>query len=192
MWFGRIVVDASGLAAASVVARRGVPSWDDKLFRRVNALPDWLTPIVWAPMQAGALGAPLLVGGALLATGRRREATRTIVTGVGAWALAKGVKALVGRGRPGDNIDDAILRMGSADNGLGFPSGHAAVVAALVAGARSDVGSVWITAGLALSIAVGASRIYVGAHYPLDVVGGYVLGALTADTYSAFESACGP
>lgn len=188
----RIAVDSGALIGSSVTARAGVPSWDEALFRRVNALPDSLAPVVWAPMQAGALGAPLVAGAVLFATGKRRDALRTVTTGAAAWALSKGVKRLVGRGRPGDHIDDTVLRMGSADNGLGYPSGHAAVVVALAAGARPGAGPAWTVAGIALSLAVGVSRIYVGAHYPLDVLGGYALGALTADTYRAIEATLGP
>ena len=187
----KIAIDAGALVASSVTARAGVPAWDEALFRRVNALPDSLAPFVWAPMQAGALGAPLVAGVVLLATGQRREAARTVATGAAAWAIAKGVKRLVGRGRPGDHIDDTVLRMGSADNGLGYPSGHAAVVVALATGARSGAGPAWTVAGIALSLAVGVSRIYVGAHYPLDVLGGYALGALTADAYRAIEATLG-
>ncbi len=184
----RIAAEAGALVASSMTARAGVPAWDEALFRRINALPGTFAPVVWAPMQAGALGAPIAVGAVLLLGGRRREAARTVVTGVAVWGIAKGVKHLVGRGRPRDHIETTELRMGSADNGLGYPSGHAAVVVAVVAGVRSNAGPAWGAAGLALGLAVGFSRVYVGAHYPLDVLGGYALGALTADTYRSLEA----
>lgn len=184
----RIAAEAGAFAASWTTATKGVPAWDEALFRRINALPGTFAPVVWAPMQAGALGAPMAVSAVLLLRGRRREAARTVGTGVAVWVLAKGVKRLVGRGRPGDHIKTTALRMGSADDGLGYPSGHAAVAVALVAGVRSNAGPAWAAAGLVLAVAVGFSRVYVGAHYPLDVLGGYALGALTADTYRSLEA----
>jgi membrane-associated phospholipid phosphatase len=178
---GRLLMGSGTLAAAMATARAGVPEWDASLFRRLNALPDVLAPIVWGPMQAGALGAPLAVGAVLLASGHTRVGMRTAATGAVAWAAAKAVKRSVARGRPGDHIDGTRLRMGSADHGLGFPSGHAAVVVTLVSGIPSSAHPAWKAAGVLLAATVGVSRIYVGAHYPLDVIGGWALGATIAD-----------
>lgn len=183
----RILLETAALTGSSVMARSGVPAWDTKGFQRINALPDALAPLLWGPMQAGALGAPLVVGAALLGRGRTREAVRTATTGAAAWGLAKVVKKAVGRGRPGDHIEGTILRLGSADNGLGFPSGHAAVAISMVAAITTGRHAGWRVAGFSLAAVVGASRIYVGAHYPLDVVGGYALGALIADCYRTIE-----
>ncbi len=60
-----------------------------------------------------------------------------------------------------------------------FPSGHAATsfaAATVLTFARPR----WAPAFFLLALAIGFSRIYVGVHYPLDVVGGAVLGILVA------------
>ena len=91
------------------------------------------------------------------------------------------LKELIGRPRP----DYAILE--SAPQSMGFPSGHATFAmvlgGALVYLAWQRIESRrlrWVLcAGLALLIlAVGLSRIYLGVHWPSDVLGGYLYGAL--------------
>ncbi len=58
----------------------------------------------------------------------------------------------------------------------GFPSGHAAVSATLTVIARPYVADGWGVSLAALSGFVPFARLYVGAHLPLDVVGGSALG----------------
>jgi cytochrome c-type biogenesis protein len=53
--------------------------------------------------------------------------------GLVGWQLAKAVKAIVERGRPGDVLDEIIRRAGTPKDGLGFVSGHTAVAFALAA-----------------------------------------------------------
>ena len=175
------------LAGSSITARRGVPAWDSTIFVKVNALPDALAPMVWGPMQAGALAAPLASGAVLLMRRRPQAAARVAMTGSLAWGAAKIVKRSVDRGRPGDHIESTRLRMGSADNGLGYPSGHAAVVVTLVSVIPQSAPLAWKIGGALLAFAVGVSRVYVGAHYPLDVIGGWALGATIADGYRRAE-----
>lgn len=164
------------VAASAVVARRGVASWETSTFRTVNHLPDGLAPAVWVPMQLGALGAPLAIAAVLASTDNRRAAVQTAAAGVLAWSAAKAVKRVVDRERPGTHMSDTELRIGSADHGLGFPSGHAAVATIVGLSAGTYLGPSSALVALGVPTMVGLSRIYVGAHYPLDVVGGFGLG----------------
>ena len=171
----RLALGLATLAVTGVLARTGRPSrFEVDVFRVLNNLPDAVERPVWAVMQAGSLAAvPVTAAAAVLA--RRPRLTRDLaVSGLLAWCVAKVVKGLVDRGRP-DRLLAGVLR-GAHETGLGFPSGHAAVAAALATAASPylPVGArraVWVLVAL-----VGVSRIHVGAHLPLDVIGGAGLG----------------
>jgi membrane-associated phospholipid phosphatase len=144
-------------------------------FRLVNDLPSVPFGVVWVPMQLGNL---LVVPAAVLAAlafRRWRLAAGLALAGAGVYALAKVVKHFVLRGRPSGLLDDVVVR-GAAPHGLGFVSGHIAVVTALAL-----VAWPWLprwgrwAAGAAVA-AVFLTRMYVGAHLPLDMVGGAALG----------------
>jgi undecaprenyl-diphosphatase len=126
-------------------------------------------------MQYGTFGAvPTLAAIALV---RRRPILALAIGagGTGAWVLAKAVKPRVERGRPASLLADVSLR-GAEQADLGFPSGHAAVSAALTVVAWPHLSGTWRSALVALSVFVPFARMYVGAHLPLDVIGGSGLG----------------
>ena len=162
------------LCALPVHADR-VGGLEADLFRLVNDLPSVPFTVVWVPMQLGNL---LVVPAAVLAAlafRRWRLAGGLALAGAGVYVLAKVVKRFVERGRPSDVLDDVVVR-GAAPHGLGFVSGHIAVVTslALVAWPWLPRWGRW-AAGLAVA-AVFFTRMYVGAHLPLDMVGGAALG----------------
>jgi membrane-associated phospholipid phosphatase len=144
-------------------------------FNLVNSLPSLPFVVVWLPMQLGnLLVVPAAVTAALVAR-RLRLAAGLALAGAGVWLLAKVVKRFVERGRPDGLLEDVVVR-GAQPRGLGFVSGHIAVVTALavVAAPWLPRWARWAVAGAA--VAVFVARIYVGAHLPLDMVGGAALG----------------
>ena len=172
----RLALGVLGLmATASVVRRDRVGPREQAAFRLVNGLPDPLHGPAWAVMQAGSLAAPPVAAAAACAAGRPRLARRLAASGVLTWLAAKLVKRVVQRPRPTALIADTHCR-GNRPTGLGYVSGHAGVSLALAAAAWSDLGPRGRVAALAAVPVVGGSRMYVGAHLPLDVVGGAALG----------------
>lgn len=89
------------------------------------------------------------------------------------------MKGLLQRGRPASFFDDVDLR-GSlgADNmgGLGFPSGHVAVAFALTAVVYPYLTPRWRGVIMVLAATVALTRLYFGAHFLLDALGGAALG----------------
>ena len=150
---------------------------EQEAFRVVNSLPDELYAPAWTVMQLGALAAAPATAGVALLAGNRALARRLMTGGTLAWALAKVVKAVVRRGRPAALLGGVRSR-GPESSGLGYLSGHAAVSTALAAAAYPYLGRRGRRLAVASASVVGVSRIYVGAHLPLDVAGGVALGLL--------------
>jgi undecaprenyl-diphosphatase len=126
-------------------------------------------------MQLGTLGAAPAAAGAALLAHDRQLAGRLLAGGAGTWALSKLVKQMVRRPRPAALVSGTHTR-GRDASGLGYPSGHAGVAVALGTAAfprLSPPGRAVVAAAVPI---VGLSRIYVGAHLPLDVAGGAALG----------------
>lgn len=172
---------AAVLAGSVAVARLGVPVSDRSVFLQINDLPDALQYALWGPMQVGSLGASVGTG---LLIGWRKDrdlGMKVAVSGVAGWLAAKALKRVAGRERPGATIASTTMRIGAADSGLGFPSGHAALAMTTAISLGRSAPPTTGAFLLALAAIAGVSRIYVGAHYPLDVIGGWALGVVVAD-----------
>ena len=162
-------------ATATAVHRDRVGRCEAAAFRAVNDLPGSLYPPAWAVMQLGALGAAPAAAGAAWLAGDGDLAGRLLAGGAGAWALSKVVKRVVRRPRPAALLPGTHVR-GPEAAGLGYLSGHAGVAVALGAAALPRLGKAGRAVTLCTVPVVGLTRIYVGAHLPLDVAGGAALG----------------
>jgi undecaprenyl-diphosphatase len=163
------------LITALAVRRHRVGPHETMAFRAVNDLPDSLYRPAWLVMQLGALGAAPAAAGAAWLSGDHELAGRLLADGTGTWALAKLVKQLVRRPRPAALLPGTRCR-GSQATGLGYLSGHAGVAAALGAAALPHLGRTGRVLTLVAVPVVGLTRIYTGAHLPLDIAGGAALG----------------
>ena len=164
-------VVAVGIAASA----ERVGTLEATLFRAVNDLPDALFPAVWTAMQSGSFAAVPVAGLAMLLSRGRRPAGAVATAGLVAYVLAKGVKRASGRPRPAALLV-GVRERGARQSGSGFPSGHAAVSAAMAVAAYPHLTSRWRAVSACLAVAAPFGRVYVGAHLPLDVLGGSVLG----------------
>jgi membrane-associated phospholipid phosphatase len=94
------------------------------------------------------------------------------------WLVVELIKALVQRPRPFFKVASARL-VGYRDRGRSFPSGHtsqAFFLATLLA--QRFTPEPWVVIGLYfVALLVGLTRMYVGAHYPRDVLAGAILGS---------------
>lgn len=135
-------------------------------------LVDWLGG--WHQQVLG------LVGIALVATVNWR-ATPLMVVGALSGAIYSVTEMVIQRPRPSGNLVHVIVHTGS----FSYPSGHVAffswflilLIACLAVGHLPEpiVAATWALAALVL-LAVGIGRIYLGEHWPSDVVGGLALG----------------
>jgi len=183
VWGALALLSALPVALLSVAASAGRLSLGDRavvewmLSNRWPAL-DWVMLLVsWLSSEYGT---PVLLM-ALLVILWKRERT-AVVSAVAVIASSTlwqiWLKALIGRPRP-----EPVLY--PAWQGAGFPSGHALTVLvaayiiwklapALRLSRQAAAGLGW--AALFWVLLVGASRIYLNAHFLSDVIGGYLLG----------------
>jgi undecaprenyl-diphosphatase len=168
---------------SAVVASSGtVPGWEGAVFRVVNRAPGWLYRPLWAVQLLGVLAVPVAAALAAAVLRRWRLAAAMLLLAPAKLVVELDVlKQLVERQRPGRTEAGAVLRdVPSA--GLSYPSGHAIVAFGLAVLLAPYLGRRGQVVVFLLAVGVGLARIYLGAHNPLDVVGGagagLVLGAL--------------
>lgn len=169
------------LAACMFIVRSGeVGSVEEAVFHAINGLPDFLQAPVWLFQIPGILVFPLLVAlVALLLRRYRLAAAMALSVPIKLLLERRVVKVLVERQRPGTSISDAILRDASPI-GLSFPSGHAVLAFALAGLLAPYLGRNGKLVVYSLAALNGVARIYLGAHNPLDIVGGAGLGIAIA------------
>ena len=177
---------ADGLAAAAglgvlvvcgvVVARKLGAGTEAAVFRQINHWPGWLYWLMGAVQLSGVIGVLPLAAAAAALLRRLRLATALAIATVLKVVLEDTVKMLVQRHRPAQTLPDVILRGRAAAHGLSFPSGHAMVIFAIAALVSPYLKGWWKALPWALAAAVCLSRLYLGAHFPLDVIAGAGLG----------------
>lgn len=125
----------------------------------------------------GSLGAVWLVLAAVIAFFLRRPTALplTFIAVLLGDGLSSGLKFTFDRVRPSDRFDEPEPLLPVAHT-PSFPSGHASTSFACAATLATFVSRKVAVALYALAALVSWSRVYVGAHYPLDIVAGALLG----------------
>jgi undecaprenyl-diphosphatase len=160
---------------------------DRAVYRAVAETP---TPLLDGAMRrlsdAANYSRLSIASGAVLAVGGGRHGRRAAVSGLASVAVTATIvnvviKPLSRRPRPDrashDVHPDRHVRMPISRS---FPSGHTAAAVAFASGAGREMP--FVGAPLrGLAMLVGYSRVHTGVHYPGDVLGGALIGAVCAD-----------
>jgi len=146
-----------------------------------NPFFDWIMPIITNEHNI-AIPLILIWFWLLLFCGKRGKIAAIILLLTVAFTdvfAAQIIKPFFERLRPSHSIIDSINLLVPKGGKYGFVSNHAAntMSAAIVI---LYFYRKWGYLAIGISIIVGISRIYVGVHYPVDVLGGWILGCLTA------------
>jgi undecaprenyl-diphosphatase len=167
----------------------GLLEWDERIFRLLNG--NWLNPILdhLLPFatDAGNFILPFVVAAIVIVLVGRVRGLRFLVLAVVSVVVADAIgthifKYSFLRARPCIALADVRLLVGCTTL-PSFPSNHAVNASVLATLTSLYMPGLWLPA-TALAILVGYSRVYVGVHYPLDVLAGSVLGIVVALAFS--------
>jgi undecaprenyl-diphosphatase len=164
----------------AVLLKAGATGWDLSLFRILNEVPpavaSVLTPFVHLFLPVSIVIVVVLIAGFVVAWDRSvLPVAAGAVAGGAAWALANAAKVIANRPRPYQVVADAVLRQPPA-HGTSFPSSHTAVTVAVVIALVPFLPRVLAWVAIVYAVLVGWSRVYLGVHYPLDVLAGAGIG----------------
>jgi glycosyltransferase 2 family protein len=146
---------------------------EQKVFAVINHanLPAWVANQVAKPVSNAVWGMVFLVVALLAIPKFRRLAWQYAVAAGSTYVVVYAIEHLVARPRPADLATyEPVLR--AIQGGPGFPSGHVAVLAALCLTIWPFVSWPWRIFMVVLVGVEAWSRVFLGLHAPLDIVGG--------------------
>ena len=154
---------------------------DTRIFTLLNmrGYPKWLDRFMWVTTQLGNTLAAFIAALLLYILDYRRLAIEIIFGSLTLWLLVETIKMLSNRERPFIALDNTRI-IGRREKGNSFPSGHTAqiffLMTLIIHGFKLGMGE--SLALYSVAALVGFTRIYIGAHYPRDVIAGIVLGSV--------------
>jgi undecaprenyl-diphosphatase len=173
-----VAVGAIVVLGGMLAVRNGsVTGVEKSAFRAVNDLPGALYPVLWPFQQLGVLVVGPIAAIVAALFRRFRLAAMLLVATVAKLGLERAVKKAVTRERPGTSIGHGVhLRGDVSAHGESFVSGHAVLVAAIACVVVPYLRGRWKIVPWLIVGLVMVTRVYVGAHNPLDVICGAALG----------------
>ena len=173
-------IGAGVFGLAALLAHTGQNAIDQRVFLFFNDVPGWLadvlTPVAKLFLPLGLF--VVIVAAGAFVTIRHRSGV-PLAAGASAaavaYVLANLAKAVAQRPRPYEVLTDAVLRQPPA-HGTSFPSSHVSVAVATVIALLPFLPRRLAPWAIVYAALVGWSRMFLGVHFPLDVLGGAGVG----------------
>ncbi len=174
-----IAIGTIVLVFTAILALRPLSGWEEALFIFLNGwqapafievIARILSDIVWAIVFASIA--------IILFWPSKRVYGWNVGVAIGlAYVVSAIVERLVDRGRPDAVLpSDTVMR--AHQDGMGFPSGHETAIVATVLILWPYLSRPWKIVAVMVCILVGWSRVFLGVHLPLDIVGGAAIACI--------------
>jgi membrane-associated phospholipid phosphatase len=175
-----VMVLVFSLLAISLLWTTGqrIDAWAFLVLNYRGHRPPWLDVIMLGFTQIGSAIAAMAISLVLYLTSDRLLAYEFMLGTLSLWLVVELLKVIVRRSRPFITFVEARI-VGHQVGGRSFPSGHTSQVffAALLLSQHFHAAP-WLVFPLYITaLLVGITRMYVGAHYPRDVLAGIILGS---------------
>lgn len=178
-----IIIFVMFVVLSVIVSGGALINSEYSLFAYINNWPDYLTYIFLVVTQFGSAWAVFGLTLTFIGVKRSRIALRLFAMSAIAVLITETLKHIIKRPRPLELFGSGNVRE-IASSGYGFPSSHTAIatVIGLIILGMVPKKYRWICwFGIFL---VGLSRIYLGVHSPLDVLGGFLVGIFVVGSVS--------
>ncbi len=156
-----------------------IDQWLFLLFNLRGRRSRWIDLLMWGLTQIGNMVTALVLSALVYAGGYHLIAVEIVLGMISLWLVVEFIKMLIERERPYLTLMETRV-VGRQPLGLSFPSGHTSqtffLMTLLVQTFRLGPFNAFFL--YILAFLVGITRMYVGAHYPRDVIGGAMLGTV--------------
>jgi undecaprenyl-diphosphatase len=183
-----IVLTAIAVPLSLLAAGDSTLPWDVAVTNRLqqvnsSGVEKAVNALNWYGRFAPVAVTSLIISIVLMAKRRYREAGFVLAVFLLSRSANGILKLAIGSPRP----DGDLVRGSGQASGYGFPSGHAMSTLIFIGAliyllylndTRNSLRVVALIAGFIFALGMGFSRIYVGAHWPSDVVGAYLWGGI--------------
>lgn len=176
LWAIGAVTGIIGFTLSAFIAlRHAVPGWEERVFRLINSWPEGLYHFfLVATVAPESLWIAVAAVAATFFLKLYRLSWQLAAATIAGYVLTFIAKELIARARPMEFYNDIYVRV--AESSMGFPSGHTMIVTVITLMLFPYMPKGWRWVVALLIPLMGLSRIYLGVHLPLDIVGGFMVG----------------